>query len=110
MTHGKTYNTSARRISHKATKSKTNTVTTALERSVEQTTGGFKHFYSLQLKKKKKKKKKKKTYWPYQGDASAMVYLYFHCFVLHVCPGKFLFWIAVWPVLGNKTIRFASCL
>ena len=35
MTHGKT-----RRTNHKATKSKTNTGTTALERSVEQTTGG----------------------------------------------------------------------
>ena len=39
MTHGKTYNRSPRRINHKATKSKTNTGTTALERSVEQTTG-----------------------------------------------------------------------
>ena len=35
MTHGKTYNKSPRRINHKATKSKTNTRTTALERSVE---------------------------------------------------------------------------
>ena len=47
MTHGKTYNKSPRRINHKATRSKTNT---ALERSVEQTTGGggwgLKHFYS----------------------------------------------------------------
>ena len=42
MTHGKTYNKSPRRINHKASKSKTNTGTTALERSVEQTTGGFK--------------------------------------------------------------------
>ena len=40
MTHGKTYNKSPRRINHKATKSKTNTGTTALERSVEQTTWG----------------------------------------------------------------------
>ena len=40
MTHGKTYNKSPRRTNHKATKSKTNTGTTALERSVEQTTGG----------------------------------------------------------------------
>ena len=40
MTHRKTYNKSPRRINHKATKSKTNTGTTALERSVEQTTGG----------------------------------------------------------------------
>ena len=31
MTHGKTYNKSPRRIIHKATKSKTNTGTTALE-------------------------------------------------------------------------------
>ena len=51
MTHGKTYNKSPRRINHKATKSKTNTGTTALERSVEQITGGggggwLKHFYS----------------------------------------------------------------
>ena len=46
MTHGKTYNKLPRRINHKATKSKTNTGTTALERSVEQTTGGWKHFYS----------------------------------------------------------------
>ena len=34
MTHGKIYNKSPRRINHKATKSKTNTGTTALERSV----------------------------------------------------------------------------
>ena len=40
MTPGKTYNKSPRRINHKATKSKTNTGTTALERSIEQTTGG----------------------------------------------------------------------
>ena len=33
MTHGKTYNKSPRRINHKATNSKTNTGTTALERS-----------------------------------------------------------------------------
>ena len=36
MTHGKTYNKSPRRINHKATKSKTNTETTGLERSAEQ--------------------------------------------------------------------------
>ena len=46
MTHGKTYNKSPRRINHKAT----NTGNTALERSVEQSTGGgggcLKHFYS----------------------------------------------------------------
>ena len=40
MTHGKTYNKSPRRLNNKATKSKTNTETTALERLVEQTTGG----------------------------------------------------------------------
>ena len=40
MTHGKTYNKSPRRINHKATRSKTNTGTTALELSVEQTPGG----------------------------------------------------------------------
>ena len=34
MTHGKTYNKSANRINHKATKSKTNTGTTTLEWSV----------------------------------------------------------------------------
>ena len=47
MTHGKTYNKSPRRNNHKATKSKTNTGTTALERSVEQTTGGFKALLQL---------------------------------------------------------------
>ena len=47
MTHGKTYNKSPRRINHKATKSKTNTGTTALERSVEQTTRGFKALLQL---------------------------------------------------------------
>ena len=47
MTHGKTYNKSPRRINHKATKSKTSTGTTALERSVEQTTGGFKALLQL---------------------------------------------------------------
>ena len=40
MTYGKTYNQSPRRTNHKATKTMTNTRTTALERSVEQTTGG----------------------------------------------------------------------
>ena len=47
MTHEKTYNKSPRRINHKATKSKTNTGTTALERSVEQTTVGFKALLQL---------------------------------------------------------------
>ena len=47
MTHGKTYNKSPRRINHKATKSKTNTGTTALERSVELTTVGFKALLQL---------------------------------------------------------------
>ena len=47
MTHGKTYNKSRRRINHKATKSKTNTGSTALERSVEQTTGGVKALLQL---------------------------------------------------------------
>ena len=47
MTHGKTYNKSRRRINHKATKTKTNIGTTALERSVEQTTGGFKALLQL---------------------------------------------------------------
>ena len=42
MTHGKTYNKLPGRINHKAPKSKNNIGTTALERSVEQTTGGFK--------------------------------------------------------------------
>ena len=46
MTHGKTYNKSPRRINHKATK-RTNIGTTALERSVEQTTGGFKALLQL---------------------------------------------------------------
>ena len=39
MTHEKTYNKSPRWINHKAT--------TALERSVEQTTGGFKALLQL---------------------------------------------------------------
>ena len=43
-THGKTYNKPPRRINHKATKSKTNTGTTALERS--KPPGSLKHFYS----------------------------------------------------------------
>ena len=47
MTHGKTYNKSPRRINHKATRSKTNTGTTALERSVEQTNAGFKALLQL---------------------------------------------------------------
>ena len=46
-THGKTYNKSPRRINHKATKSKTNTGNTALERSVEQTSGAFKALLQL---------------------------------------------------------------
>ena len=47
MTQGKTYNKSPRRINHKATKSKTNTGNTALEWSVEQTTGGSKALLHL---------------------------------------------------------------
>ena len=47
MTHGKTYNKSPCRINHKATKSKTNSGTTTLERSVEQTTGRFKALLQL---------------------------------------------------------------
>ena len=53
MTHGKTYNTSPRRINHKATKSKTNTGTTALERSCSRTFSAnqqrftFSTFYQL---------------------------------------------------------------
>ena len=47
MIHWKTYNKSPRIINHKATKSKTNTGTTAIERSVEQTTGGFKALLQL---------------------------------------------------------------
>ena len=47
LTQGKTYNKSPRRINDKATKSKTNTGTTALERSVEQTTAGFKALLQL---------------------------------------------------------------
>ena len=47
MTHGKTNNKSPCRINHKATKSKTNTGTTTLERSVEQTNGGFKALLQL---------------------------------------------------------------
>ena len=47
MTQGTTYNKSPRRINHKATKNKTNTGTTPLERSVEQTTGGLKALLQL---------------------------------------------------------------
>ena len=47
MTHGKTYNNSHRRINHRATKNKANIGTTALERSVEQTTGSFKALLQL---------------------------------------------------------------
>ena len=48
MTHGKTYNKLPRRINHKATKSKTNTGTTALERSV--TPYDEKYIHQKQLK------------------------------------------------------------
>ena len=47
MTHRKTYNKSPCRKNHKETKSKTNTGTNALERAVEQTTGGFKALLQL---------------------------------------------------------------
>ena len=47
MTQGNTKNKSPHRINHKATKSKTNTRTTAFERSVEQTTAGFKALLQL---------------------------------------------------------------
>ena len=33
---------------------------------------------------------------------SAVVYYFYHCMCLHVCPGELLFWIAVWPNLGKK--------
>ena len=57
MTHGKTYNKSPRRINHKATRSKTNTWTTALERSVEQTTGGLSRWIPKHGKCTEKKKR-----------------------------------------------------
>ena len=47
MAQDKTYNKSLRRINHKAPKSKTNTGTYALERSVELTTVGFKALLQL---------------------------------------------------------------
>ena len=47
ITQGKTFNKSPCIINHKATKSKTDTGATALERSVEQTTGGFKALLQL---------------------------------------------------------------
>ena len=47
MAQCKTYNKSPRRIKHKATKCKTNTGTTALERSVEYTTGECKALLQL---------------------------------------------------------------
>ena len=47
MTHGTTYNKSPRRINHKASKSKTNTGTTALERSVGGAGGGVKALLQL---------------------------------------------------------------
>ena len=47
MTHGKAYNKSPRRINNKATKSRTNTGTSALEWPVEQTSGGFKALSQL---------------------------------------------------------------
>ena len=48
MTHGKTYNKSPRRINHKATKSKTNTGTTALEQVSRANHGaGFKALLQL---------------------------------------------------------------
>ena len=47
MAQGKTYNKSPRIINYKATKSKTNTGTTALERSVELTAGEFKALLQL---------------------------------------------------------------
>ena len=55
MTHGKTYNKSPRRINHKATRS--NTWTTALERSVEQTTEGFKALLPQLFPDPKRKRK-----------------------------------------------------
>ena len=27
-------------------------------------------------------------YWPFQGGASVVVYYFFHCMPLHVCPGE----------------------
>ena len=46
MTHGKTYNKSPRKINHKATTSKTDTGTTALERS-EGTLSSFRQQYKI---------------------------------------------------------------
>ena len=47
MTHGKTHNKSPRRINYKATKSKTNTGNTTLERLTEQITVGCKEILQL---------------------------------------------------------------
>ena len=47
MTHGKTYNKSPRRINDKATKSKTNTGTTALEQVNRVNHRGFKALLQL---------------------------------------------------------------
>ena len=47
MTRGKTYNKSPRRRNHKATKSKTNIGTTALERSAGKPPGKFKALLQL---------------------------------------------------------------
>ena len=41
-----------------------------------------------------------------------MVYYFCHCTSLHVCPGQFLFWIAVWSILGKETVlsfRLSAC-
>ena len=55
MAQGKTYNKSPRRVNHKATKSKTNTGTTALERSKPPRRGGsYKYPQSMFLSRNKK--------------------------------------------------------
>ena len=46
------------------------------------------------------------------GLFSYLFYYFCHCMFLHGCPGDifFLFWIAVWPILGKETVLLAFCL
>ena len=87
MTHGKTYNKLPCRINHKATKSKTNTGTTALERLVEQTTGGFKALFHRTLHDvlSKKLSENQQTWDLYLNQALAAILVYLQNFHLSSC-------------------------
>ena len=81
MTQGKTYNKSPRRINHKATKSKTNTGTTALQRSVRQKSRECHNHKPQPFPDPKRKRKRVALWFILRGD---LMYV-FPCVILFLC-------------------------